>query len=59
MLFSHEKEGGNVKQTKKRCSQQEKGLYLDYAENHLSHSSFYSLLLQRFNELVALNLASI
>lgn len=59
MLFADEKEGDNQNQSKKRCFQKEEGLYLDYAENHSSHSSFYSLLLQRFNELVDLNLASI
>lgn len=59
ILFANGMEGGNLKQSKKTCFQEEEGLYLDYAENYPSHSSFYSLLLQGFNELVALNLASI
>jgi len=58
-LFANGKEGGNLKQSKKRCFQEEESVYLDYAENHSSHSSFYSLLPQGFNELVALSLASI
>lgn len=59
MLFSHEEEGGNLKETKKRCSHEEKGPYLDYAENHSSHISFCSPLSQGFNEPVALILDSI
>lgn len=44
MLLAKGKEGGDLKQSKKRCFQEEKGLYLDYAENHLSYSSFSSQL---------------
>lgn len=59
MLFASRKEGGNLKRYKKSCFQEEEGLYLGYVENHSPHSSFSALLLQGFNELVALYLASI